>query len=215
MSDWEWGFPGSSWTKMGRQPAFEREKVLDKATQVFLSNGFQRTTIKDITKATGLQPGSIYSAFESKNGLYTEVIEHYTKRQIQLLEKFVEEHSTSLAALKAFFKLTGKHIVKRTPDAHCLLVFGTFEIPKSEKELRYYVQLKIQEIESRIYVLLVKAQEDNEITDDEDPVELARFFMTLLFGHRVLAQLQPNAETFDNTIERVFQVLEFNNKISV
>ena len=199
---------------MGRQPAFERDEVLDKATQVFLSNGFQRTTIKDITKATGLQPGSIYSAFENKNGLYTEVVEHYTKREIQFLEKCIEEHSTNIAALKAFFKLAGKHITSRSPEAHCLLVFGLFEIPQAEKELRYYVQLKIQEIESRIYVLLVKAQENNEIVSDEDPIELARFMMTLLFGHRVLAQLQPNADTVDNSIERVFQVLEYNNSKS-
>ena len=199
---------------MGRQAAFERDDVLDKATQVFLSNGFQRTTIKDITKATGLQPGSIYSAFENKNGLYTEVIEFYTKQQIKILETCVEENHTHLGGLKAFFKLAGKHIVNRTPDAHCLLVFGAFEIPNSEKELRYYVQLKIQEIESRIYVLLVKAQENNEIVCDENPIELARFMMTLLFGHRVLAQLQPNAETVDNTIDRVFRVLENNNNKS-
>ena len=199
---------------MGRQPAFERDDVLEKATQVFLSNGFQRTTIKDITKATGLQPGSIYSAFENKNGLYTEVIEYYTKQQIKLLEECIENNVTNIAGLKAFFKLAGKHIVNRTADAHCLLVFGAFEIPNNEKELRYYIQLKIQEIESRIYFLLIKAQENDEIVCDEDPVELARFLMTLLFGHRVLAQLKPNKETVDNTIDRVFTVLEFNkNKV--
>lgn len=41
---------------MGRLPAFERDDVIDKASQVFLRNGFRRTTIKDIAKATGLQP---------------------------------------------------------------------------------------------------------------------------------------------------------------
>ena len=202
------GFSRGVVGQMGRQPAFERDEVLDKATQVFLSNGFQRTTIKDITKATGLQPGSIYSAFENKNGLYTEVIEHYTKREIQLLEKCIEEHSTNIAAVKAFFKITGRHITNRNPEAHCLLVYGVFEIPKSEKELRYYIQLKIHEIESRIYALLVKAQENDEIVCDEDPVELSRFLMTLLFGHRVLAQLRLNSKTVDNTIERVFRILE-------
>jgi hypothetical protein len=98
-----------------------------------------------------------------------------------------------------------------TPDAHCLLVYGAFEIPEGEKELRYYVQLKLQEIESRIYVLLVKAQENNEIVCEENPIELARFLMTLLFSHRVLAQLHASSETIDSTIDRVFQFLEFNS----
>jgi TetR/AcrR family transcriptional repressor of nem operon len=194
---------------MGRQPSFERNDVLDKATQIFLRNGFQRTTIKDITKATGLQPGSIYSAFENKTGLYTEVIEYYTKRQIAFLDACEEQNDNSLEALKSFFKMTGECISNRTPDAHCLLVYGVFEIPKDEKELRYYVQLKLQEIEAHIYELLVKAQKNDEIKHEENPIELARFLMTLLFGHRVLAQLNASPETIENTIDRVFQVLEF------
>lgn len=196
---------------MGRQPAFERKDVLDKASQVFLRNGFQRTTIKDITKATGLQPGSIYSAFENKSGLYTEVIELYTKRQIEALDACVNQNERSLDSLKSFFKMTGDNVVNKSPDAHCLLVYGVFEIPEDEKELRYYVQLKLQEIESRIYVLLVKAQENNEIVCDENPIQLARFLMTLLFGHRVLAQLHTSSDTINHTIDRVFQVLEYKS----
>lgn len=196
---------------MGRQPSFERKDVLDKASQVFLRNGFQRTTIKDITKATGLQPGSIYSAFDNKSGLYTEVIEHYTERQINILDACAETNDTCLEALKAFFKTTGDSMANETPDAHCLLVYGAFEIPEGEKELRYYIQLKLQEIESRIYALLVKAQENDELVCEEDPIQLARFLMTLLFGHGVLAQLHASSEAIDSTIDRVFQFLEFNN----
>jgi len=195
---------------MGRQPAFERNDVLDKASQVFLRNGYQRTTIKDITKATGLQPGSIYSAFENKTGLYTEVIDYYTKRQLNFLDHCIDTNDTSLDALKSFFKMTSNCLAENSPEANCLLVYGAFEIPEHEKELRYYVQLKLQEIESRIYVVLVKAQENNEIIYDENPIELARFLMTLLFGHRVLAQLRASPDTVDNTIDRVFQFLEFN-----
>lgn len=195
---------------MGRQPAFDKCDVIDKASKVFLRNGFRRTTIKDITKATGLQPGSIYSAFENKIGLYTEVIEHYTKRQIMFLDACEEQADSSLDALRSFFKMTGDSISQQNPDAHCLLVYGAFEIPDGEKELRYYVQLKLQEIESRIYVLLAKAQEKNEIACKESPVELARFLMTMLFGHRVLAQLHASADTINDTIERVFEFLEYS-----
>jgi len=194
---------------MGRQPAFERHDVLEKATQVFLRNGFQRTTIKDITKATGLQPGSLYTAFENKSGLYIEVIEHYTNRQLKVLDSCEEHNDTFLDALKVFFKMTSENIAQQTPDAHCLLVYGAFEIPDDENELRYYVQLKLQEIESRIYLLLVKAQENNEVECEENPIELARFLMTLLFGHRVLAKLHANPEDINNTVDRVFRILEF------
>ncbi len=193
---------------MGRRPAFDRQDVLAKATQVFLTSGYQGTTIKDITNATGLQPGSIYSAFVNKEGLYAEVIEYYTGLQLGIFEKCCEKNTTHLGAIKDFFYLVAGNIEKQVPDAHCLLVQGAFEIPESEKQLRYYAQLKIQEIESRLYVELVRAQEDNEIVCEEDPIELVRFLMTLLFGHSVLARLQPSAATVINTIDRVFKYLQ-------
>jgi TetR/AcrR family transcriptional repressor of nem operon len=198
---------------MGRQPAFEKIDVIERASEVFVRNGFRRTTIKDITQATGLQPGSIYSAFQNKSGLYTEVIEYCTKRQTSFLSVCEEQQGTYLDALKVFFKMSSESSIDGTASAaHCLLVYGAFEIPKDEKELRYYVQLKLQEIESGIYALLVKAQQNNEIICEEDPVELARFLMTLLFGHRVLAQLHTSADTVDKTIDRIFKFLENSNK---
>lgn len=193
---------------MGRQPTFEWDDVLNKTAQVFVRSGFQRTTIKDITEATGLQPGSIYSAFGNKTNLYTEVIDYYTKRQISFLNACEEQNSTILEALKAFFKLTGDNITSQTPDAHCLLVCGAYEIPENEKELRYYIQLRLQEVESRIHAMLVKAQKNNEIIHEEDPIELSQFLMTMLFGHRVLTKLQTNPDTINCTIDRVFRALE-------
>ena len=192
---------------MGRKAAFDKQDVLAKATQAFLLNGYQGTTIKDITNVTGLQPGSIYSAFVNKEGLYTEVVEYYTGMQLNIFEKCCKESNSHLGAVKDFFYLIAGDIAKRVPDAHCLLVQGALEIPESEKQLQYCIQLKIQEIESRLYVELVKAQEKNELADDEDPIELVRFLMTLLFGHRVLARLQPSASTATNTIDRVFKFL--------
>lgn len=199
---------------MGRKAAFDRRDVLAKATHVFITNGYQGTTIKDITYATGLQPGSIYAAFESKSNLYTEVIEYYTSLQLSILEKCCTKSSTHLGAIKDFFYLVAGNIAKHVPDAHCLLVQGALEIPESEKQLRYHIQLKIQEIESRLYVELVKAQEHNELVSEEDPIELVHYLMTLLFGYRVLACLKPSADTAANTIERVFRYLESNELVN-
>ena len=165
-------------------------------------------SIKDITHATGLQPGSIYSAFKNKTGLFVGVIEHYTKHQIAVFENCCIESNTHIGGIKLFFQKTSENIAEGSPEAYCLLVRASFEIPESEKELRHHVLLKIQEIEALIYAELIKAQEKNEIVCDEQPIEIAHFLMTLLFGHRVLAQLKPNDETARNATKRMFKYLE-------
>ena len=57
-------------------------------------------------------------------------------------------------------------------------------------------------------------QENDEALYDENLIELARFLIKLLLGHRMLAQLQASSEMVANTIERVFRFLEYNSCLS-
>ena len=49
-----------------RSAEFDREQVLRAAIQAFLLKGYAKTSMQDLKRSTGLHPGSIYCAFESK-----------------------------------------------------------------------------------------------------------------------------------------------------
>ncbi|MCP4298102.1 MAG: helix-turn-helix transcriptional regulator, partial [Proteobacteria bacterium] len=51
---------------MARPIEFDREEKLELAMNLFWQKGYQATSMKLLTEAMGLQPGSIYSAFRSK-----------------------------------------------------------------------------------------------------------------------------------------------------
>lgn len=52
-------------------------EVLERALQVFWAQGYDRTSIGDLSKAVGLGPSSLYNAFGSKLELFRRSIEHY------------------------------------------------------------------------------------------------------------------------------------------
>lgn len=56
---------------------FDQGEVINAATQLFWQNGYAQSSIQDITRVTGLQPGSIYHAYGSKLGLFKRAIDHY------------------------------------------------------------------------------------------------------------------------------------------
>ena len=60
-----------------RQAEFDREQVLRSALKAFLNKGYGKTSMQDLTKATGLHPGSIYCAFGNKRGLLVAAVEQY------------------------------------------------------------------------------------------------------------------------------------------
>ena len=64
---------------MGRKVEFDSDKVIEKAMQTFWQKGYENTSMADLVSVTGLQKGSIYNAFGSKEKLFTLCLERYGK----------------------------------------------------------------------------------------------------------------------------------------
>ncbi|MGL4517633.1 MAG: TetR/AcrR family transcriptional regulator, partial [Shewanella sp.] len=60
-----------------RNAEFDREQVLRAAMEAFMRKGYSKTSMQDLTQATGLHPGSLYCAFSNKRGLLIAAIEQY------------------------------------------------------------------------------------------------------------------------------------------
>ncbi|WP_328395398.1 TetR/AcrR family transcriptional regulator [Nocardia sp. NBC_00416] len=62
---------------MGRPRQFDEPRLLDAATELFWSRGFDDTAVGDVSAATGVGNGSIYAAYGSKRGLFLAAFEQY------------------------------------------------------------------------------------------------------------------------------------------
>lgn len=59
-----------------------KEKLFESALNLFSEKGFKATTIREITRQTGLTPGSFYNHFASKDALLQAVYEYYSRLYI-------------------------------------------------------------------------------------------------------------------------------------
>ncbi|MDG1858569.1 MAG: TetR/AcrR family transcriptional regulator, partial [Emcibacteraceae bacterium] len=62
---------------VGRPREFDKDKVLKIIMNLFWENGYEATSLSEITSATGLKKGSLYSAFGDKHAMYLSAIDHY------------------------------------------------------------------------------------------------------------------------------------------
>src|SRR5271166_3811528 len=53
-----------------------RDQILDTASSVFATSGL-RTTLQEIADASGIQAGSLYHHFESKEAIVVELVKRY------------------------------------------------------------------------------------------------------------------------------------------
>jgi TetR/AcrR family transcriptional repressor of nem operon len=88
---------------VARKSEFDREYVLENAMTVFWEDGYCQTSMSKLVEVTGLNPGSIYSAFKSKEGLFSSSLERYGKRSVESLRQCLDQAATPLQGIKAFF----------------------------------------------------------------------------------------------------------------
>ena len=70
-----------------------RHEILDAASSVFATSGL-RTTLQEIAEASGIQPGSLYHHFESKEAIIVELVKRYhvdLDRQAEIALKELRE----------------------------------------------------------------------------------------------------------------------------
>lgn len=76
---------------MARPRSVPEEEALERALQVFWSQGYEDASIADLSEAIGVGPSSVYNAFGSKAELYRRALQHYlTTHGRVLMEVFAE-----------------------------------------------------------------------------------------------------------------------------
>lgn len=69
----------------GRPRAYDEAEVLEKALQIFWKQGYEATSVDDLTGAMSLSRSSFYSAFGSKQGVLLAVLKHYSSNALTAL----------------------------------------------------------------------------------------------------------------------------------
>ncbi|RMI35799.1 TetR/AcrR family transcriptional regulator [Nocardia stercoris] len=74
---------------MGRPRQFDESNLLDVAIEQFWSNGFDDTSVEDISQVAGVGNGSIYAAYGNKRGLFLAAFARYCDRRAAFVRETV------------------------------------------------------------------------------------------------------------------------------
>lgn len=193
---------------MPRPIAFDRDDVLHRAMSVFWRQGYSATSIKDLTAATDLQPGSLYGTFHNKRALFIAALEAYFARTRQRIRECLQADGSPLGRLRGFFDMLIEEAVADPHRKGCLLVNTLLEMPAEDREINRRVSDMFVEVETEFEHVLREAQARGELPADKDPAALARMLVAGIYGLRVYHKTCPDGRILREIVANLFTALD-------
>lgn len=189
---------------MAKSAKFDRQVVVDKATNLYWKKGFHATSMRNLQDEIDMRPGSIYAAFGNKDGLFKETLKHYTETAITQLQQFINEHASPISALKAFVTLLVIDAQDNAPNGMCMLAKTISELTEEDKELIDTTKGHLGEIATEFVKLIKQAQELGEIGQDKNPEDIANHIQVQIAGLRTFAKISDDKSKLETMINNVF-----------
>lgn len=176
-------------TPRGRPRSFDRQAALRQAMRVFWALGYEGATLNELQAAMGgIAPPSFYAAFGSKEELFREAVELYSRTLGAPMMKALEERPTALDSIRALLDAAVESFCKPGLPRGCFLVFGAFNNVPSNKNIEDYVRgLRVRRRKA-IQKRLRRGVEQGELPKNLDLVAIAAFYTTVIDGLAIQAR---------------------------
>lgn len=176
-------------TQRGRPRSFDRQAALRQAMQVFWALGYEGATLNELQEAMGgIAPPSFYAAFGSKEELFREAVELYSRTLGAPMMKALEEGPTARDSIHALLFAAVESFCKPGLPRGCFLVFGAFNNLPSNKNVEDHVRgLRVRR-QKAIQQRLQRGVEEGELPKNLDLVAMAAFYTTVIDGLAIQAR---------------------------
>lgn len=169
----------------GRPREFDLDKALERAMQLFWRQGYEGTSLNDLTRELGVTRPSLYAAFESKEALFLRALDLYEARA-GYREAALTAPTASAYARALLEGAADLHGDKKNPPG-CLGVQGALACAPESDAIRAELIRRRKIGEGIIRERLKRAKAEGDLPPGADPADLARYLSIVIYGITVQA----------------------------
>ena len=170
----------------GRTRQSDVDEALDRALDVFWARGYEGATLRELTRAMGINRPSLYAAFGNKEQLFRKALERYQTGPMSFLAEALRQ-PTARSVVEAIF--SGFVLMQRDRDKArgCLIVSGALACGEEAESVRRELVRLRQAVVTAFRERFERAVQDGDLPAGTDCATLARYVATVLGGLAVQA----------------------------
>ncbi|PAX08875.1 TetR/AcrR family transcriptional regulator [Sphingomonas lenta] len=170
----------------GRPCGFDKGEALDRALELFWRDGYEGTSIADVTEVMGVSRASLYAAFGDKEQLFRAVLSHYVAGPGSYFRQALERPRT-VEAIRAL--LLEAAIAVTAPDCPpgCLVVHGALASGEEGAVARNLLTTERLSRQAAVRARLERGAGEGDLPAGTDVVLVTEYVMAMLHGIAVQA----------------------------
>lgn len=194
---------------MVKKAKFDRQEVINKATNLFWKKGFHATSMRNLQDEIDMRPASIYATFGSKEGLFKEVLQNYTDIGLAEIKQCQDDYDSPLEALKTFVKSQVIATQDNAPNGVCMLTKTLNELTDDSQELVDITKAHVMKIAAEFVSILEKAKALGELDENKEAQVLASYLQIQMTGLRTHVKIMDDKNKLDEMINSMFKHYPF------
>jgi AcrR family transcriptional regulator len=173
----------------GRPRSFDREEALLQAMRIFWSQGYDGASLSDLQRAMGgISAPSFYAAFGSKESLFREAVELYSRTLGAPLMTALAEQPSAHGAIAHLLHAAIEAFCKPGAPRGCMLISGALNLGPANQRVQEYLRgLRVRRRKA-IQERLRRAVTEGELPATLDTATVATFYTTVVDGLAIQAR---------------------------
>lgn len=168
----------------GRPLAFNQDKALEAALNVFWSRGYEGTSMAELTEALGINKPSIYAAFGNKEALFRQALARYVAGPAAFVTA-VKKQATARQVVESFLREAVDFFTNKDTPNGCLIVQAALTCGQSSSVIQQELMAYRKHFEAGFAERFEQAKVDGDLPQQVDSKQLAKYIATLHQGMSV------------------------------
>jgi len=191
---------------MGIKGEDTRQKIIDKAAELFLIKGFNATSIRDLLEATGLTKGCLYFHFKCKDDIGLEYLRQASEKFMLFLDQGLQG-SSGVDKLDNF--LIGAFTYHNSRDfvGGCLFGNTALETSDTAPDFAKLTAATFHQWRGKLTNIIQQAQEEGGVINNRTAEDLAEFVIATLEGGIMQSRLNKSEAPMKNCVETLRALL--------
>jgi len=193
---------------MSRHKEFNRDEALQKAMEVFWSQGYEAASINNLIKHMGINRQSLYDTFGDKHTLYLQAIDRYREVEGRKIFELLERPGSVKKTLRQLFQSVVEESLRDQARRGCFIGNAMSELAGRCPETAARACGNMAAVEEALYRTLLRGRKNGEIRNGRDLRAVARYLYSSLQGLQLMGKATQDRKTLEDIVKVTLSALD-------